>query len=210
MKGVVLLSDGIDSPVAYYIMKKRMECIAVHLSMGYDDKIREIMKLLGGKIYFVPYDEIKEEILKVKESYRCIICKRFMYRIAERIAKLEKAGVIITGENIGQVASQTLDNLMSIEQAVEDDQVLFLGQAIEQAVAMPVIRPLIAMDKEEIVNIAKKIGTYEISIAQQHRCPIAPKKPVTKARLDRVENEENKVDLNKVKEAVAKAKIELV
>ena len=194
MKGVVLLSDGIDSPVAYYIMKKRMECIAVHLSMGYDDKIREIMKLLGGKIYFVPYDEIKEEILKVKESYRCIICKRFMYRIAERIAKLEKAGVIITGENIGQVASQTLDNLM----------------AIEQAVAMPVIRPLIAMDKEEIVNIAKKIGTYEISIMQQHRCPIAPKKPVTKARLDRVENEENKVDLNKVKEAVAKAKIELV
>ena len=194
MKGVVLLSDGIDSPVAHYIMQKKMECIAVHLSTGYDDKIKKIMGLLGGKTYFVPYDEIKEEILKVKESYRCIICKRFMYRIAERIAKLEKAGVIITGENIGQVASQTLDNLM----------------AIEQAVAMPVIRPLIAMDKEEIVNIAKKIGTYEISIAQQHRCPIAPKKPVTKARLDRVENEENRVDLNKVKEAVAKAKIELV
>ncbi|MCD6474456.1 MAG: hypothetical protein J7K47_06110 [Thermoplasmata archaeon] len=194
MKGVVLLSDGIDSPVAYYIMKKRMECIAVHLSMGYDDKIREIMKLLGGKIYFVPYDEIKEEILKVKESYRCIICKRFMYRIAERIANLEKAGVIITGENIGQVASQTLDNL----------------KAIEQAVDMPVIRPLIAMDKEEIVNIAKKIGTYEISIMQQHRCPMAPKKPVTKARVERVKNEESEVDLNKVKEAVAKAKIEMV
>ena len=192
MKGVVLLSGGIDSPVAYYIMKKKMDCIAIHFVMNGKEKIEAIMRLLHGKIYFVSYEMIKEEILKVKESYRCIICKRFMYGVAEEIAKIEDANIIITGENIGQVASQTLDNI----------------KAIEKVVGMPVVRPLIAMDKEEIVNVAKKIGTYEISITQNYRCSMVPKKPITKARVERVEKEEEKIEKNVIKKAVKNAIIE--
>jgi len=192
MKGIVLLSDGIDSPVAFYLMNKRMDCVAVHFLMDKKEKIEEIMKILHGRIYFIPYERIKEEILRVKTSYRCLICKRFMYRIAEKIANMEKADIIITGENLGQVASQTLDNLM----------------AIEDAVNMPVVRPLIAMDKEEIIRVAKEIGTYEISISEQHRCPIAPKKPVTKAKIERVRTEEEKIDISIVDEIIRKSKID--
>ncbi len=189
MKCVALLSDGIDSPVAYHIMKRKMDCVAVHFVMNGKEKMETMMNILHGKIYFIPYEEIKKEILKVKESYRCIICKRFMYRIAEEIAKIENASIIVTGENMGQVASQTLDNL----------------KAIEKVVNMPVVRPLIAMDKEEIVNVAKKIGTYEISITRQHRCPMVPRKPVTKARMERVENEEEKIEEYAIKEAIKNA-----
>ena len=192
MRCIVLLSDGIDSPVAYYIMSKKMDCIALHFIMNKKEKIESIMKLLKGKIYFIPYKEIKEEILKVKVAYRCIICKRFMYRIAEKIANTENASIIVTGENLGQVASQTLENL----------------NAIEQAVSIPVVRPLIAMDKEEIIDIAKKIGTYEISIKNAHKCEIAPKKPVTKAIVERVLNEEKKVNIDVINGVLKNAKIE--
>ena len=191
MKCIALLSGGIDSPVAYYIMKNKMECIAIHFLMDGKEKVRNIMKLIKGKIYFVPYEEIKKEILKVKKSYRCIICKRFMYKIAEEFAKKEKADIIVTGENLGQVASQTLDSLMAIEEAVD----------------LPVIRPLIAMDKEDIINIAKKIGTYDISIKNQYKCKLAPKKPVTRAKLDRVLEEENKIDKNAIIKAIGRCRL---
>jgi len=192
VKCIVLLSDGIDSPVAYYIMSRKMDCIAVHFVMNKKEKIESIMKLLKGKIYFIPYKKIEGEILKVKDAYRCIICKRFMYRIAEKIADMENAKIIVTGENLGQVASQTLENLNSIEQAV----------------SIPIVRPLIAMDKEEIINIAKKIGTYEISIKNAHKCKIAPKKPVTRALVERVLNEEKKVNVDAINDALKNAKIE--
>ena len=192
MKAIVLLSTGIDSPVAFSIMKEKMDCIAAHFLMDDGEKIREIMKILYGKIYLIPYEEIGNEVKKVKESYRCIICKRFMYRIAEKIAEKENASILVTGENIGQVASQTLDNL----------------NAIEESVSIPVVRPLIAMDKEEIINAAKKIGTYGISIQKQHRCPLAPKKPVTRAKVERVREEEKKVNLDIIDAIIQKARIE--
>ncbi len=192
MKGVVLLSDGIDSPVAHHIMSKKMECISVHLLMGSMEKMREIMKLLRGKIYFVPYEKISMEIMKVKPSYRCVICKRFMYRVAERIARMEGAEIIITGENLGQVASQTIDNMAVIEDAIN----------------MPVVRPLIAFDKQEIIDIAKEIGTYEISIKDAHKCEMAPKKPVIAARKDIVIEEEKKINFDMIDEAIKESTIE--
>jgi len=191
VKAIVLLSDGIDSPLAYHIMKKDMECIALHFFMDGKEKIEEIMSILHGKIYLIPYEIIKKEVLKVKESYRCIICKRLMYRIAEKVAMKEGASIIVTGENIGQVASQTLDNL----------------NAIEESISIPVVRPLIALDKEEIINAAKEIGTYEISIRQRRRCPIAPKKPVTRARIERVKEEERKINMDAVSMAIQSATI---
>lgn len=192
MRAIVLLSDGIDSPVAYYIMKRKMDCVAIHFLKNEGEKVKRIMGLLGGKIYFLPYEIIKNEILKVKKSYRCVICKRFMYRVAEKIADIERADIIVTGENLGQVASQTIENLT----------------AIEEAITKPVVRPLIAMEKEEIINVAKKIGTYEISIKNQKKCEMAPDKPVTKAKIERVKEEEMKVDVEYVLNEVEKAKIE--
>ncbi|MCD6512581.1 MAG: hypothetical protein J7K61_03160 [Thermoplasmata archaeon] len=192
MKGIVLLSDGIDSPVAFHIMSKEMECIALHLSMGNDDKIREIMKLLHGRVYFVPYEKMAFEIMKVKPPYRCVVCKRFMYRVAERVAKMENAEIVITGENLGQVASQTIDNMAVIEEAVN----------------IPVVRPLIAFDKQEIVDIAKEIGTYEISIKDTQACSMAPKKPVTKAKMEVVREEERKLNFGVIDEVMEEATME--
>jgi thiamine biosynthesis protein ThiI len=113
-----------------------------------------------------------KEILKEKklESYTCILCKRRMYKIAERIAKDEGAKGIVTGESLGQVASQTLDNLMVLDEACN----------------LPIYRPLIGFDKIEVEELAKKIGTYEASTMPAKDCTAVPRKPTTKAKLEKV------------------------
>ncbi|MEA2054613.1 MAG: hypothetical protein U9O96_05810 [Candidatus Thermoplasmatota archaeon] len=207
MKAISLLSGGIDSPVAFYIMAKRMECIALHMNnepfggREEEQKVIDIVRHLAHDInkeiivYIVPFGGIiqKEIYEHCEERYRCIICKRMMYRIAEKIGRKKKADMIATGENLGQVASQTLQNLMVLEESVE----------------MPVVRPLIGLDKEEIIKIAKRIGTYEISIKKAAPCLLVPRKPSTWAGLDRIYKEEKKMDFQAlIKEAVKGARME--
>jgi len=191
MKAVVLVSGGIDSPVALYIMAKKMECIALHMDnrpFGGDGEkvtglVRHISGITGRKIELltVPFGSmVQREIYeKCEERYRCVMCKRMMYRVAEEIGRNEGAEIIVTGENLGQVASQTLQNLM----------------VMESAIGMPVVRPLVGLDKEEIISIAKRIGTYEISIKKSEPCTLVPSKPATSAPADVIKAEEEKIDV---------------
>jgi thiamine biosynthesis protein ThiI len=202
MKAVSLLSGGIDSPVALYIMAKRMECIAVHMNNepfggGEGKKVMDMANIINKKmkIYTVPFGRIiQKEIYECcEERYRCVVCKRMMYRVAEKIGRAEGADVITTGENLGQVASQTLQNLMVLEESVD----------------MPVVRPLIGLDKEEIIDIAKRIGTYEISIKKAAPCLLVPRKPSTSADLDKIHLQEKKMDFRAlVEKAVGESKME--
>ena len=115
-----------------------------------------------------------------------------MLRYAEKIAQKEQADAIIMGDSLGQVASQTLQNIQTIEQVID----------------LPVLRPLIGMDKQEIINIAKEIGTYNISIQKKDPCSAVPKKPATMAKSEKITDEENKIDIKKLlKLAVENAEI---
>ncbi|MDD5087094.1 MAG: hypothetical protein PHV16_05065 [Candidatus Nanoarchaeia archaeon] len=178
MKAIILLSHGIDSPVAAYLMQKKgLELIGVNFfTTSYKD-VEIIAKKLGiKKIHYIDHKNILSEIKNnTHPKYTCILCKRMMYRIAEKIAEKENAKFIVTGENLGQVASQTLDNLAVLEEAVE----------------IPVLRPLLCLDKEEIVNIAKEIETY--NLAKNVKCPFVPKRPATKADLKTIKREEMKL-----------------
>ena len=205
MKAVVLVSGGIDSPVALYIMAKKMECIALHMDnrpFGGDGEkvtglVRHISGITGRKIELltVPFGSmVQREIYeKCEERYRCVMCKRMMYRVAEEIGRNEGAEIIVTGENLGQVASQTLQNLM----------------VMESAIGMPVVRPLVGLDKEEIISIAKRIGTYEISIKKSESCSLVPSKPATSAPADVIKAEEEKIDVEgMIKRAKSRAIME--
>ena len=193
-KVVSLLSGGIDSPVASFLMQKRgAKIIFVHFhaypytSKASIEKARKIVEILNryqftSKLYLVPFAEIQKEILLNSQAkFRVILYRRIMFKIAEVIAKKEKALGLVTGESLGQVASQTLENI----------------QVINEAVSLPVFRPLIGMDKEEIINLAKKINTYEISILPHEDCcsRFIPKHPATKADLALVKKEEKRINL---------------
>jgi len=175
LKGLVLLSGGIDSPVAAYMMARQgVDIILVHFdnrpftSDAEVDKAKKLMEQLDraagrklGKV-LVPHGTTQTEVAKnCRSNMQCVLCRRTMFRVAERLARRYGAGAIITGESMGQVASQTLANIL-----VE-----------ERATALPVLRPLIGLDKVEIERIAKEIGTYEISTLPGLCCTIAPKKP---------------------------------
>lgn len=202
-KVVALISGGIDSPVAAWMMMKRgVELICVHMDnsrlFGDFSRLRAtecIEELSGwnGKIrtYLVPQCEILEEIRK-SGKITCVLCKRAMLRVAEIIAKKEHAKAIITGENLGQVASQTLDNLY----------------VIDRVVTLPVFRPLVGMDKMDIVRIAQDIGTYETSIRFAPCCWGPPKYPETRATLKDATVAESTIDIDGlIKSAVEKAEI---
>jgi tRNA uracil 4-sulfurtransferase len=176
-----LLSGGIDSPVAAWRMMKRgcaTTLIHFHsypfLSRTSQDKARELAQLLTRyqfhtHLYLVPFGELQRQItLSVPGPLRVVIYRRMMLRIAERIARLRRAHALVTGEAVGQVASQTLENLT----------------AIGEATTLPVFRPLIGMDKEEITAQAEKLGTYAISIVPDQDCCtlFTPRHPVTSAR----------------------------
>lgn len=191
---VSLISGGIDSPVAAYRMMQRgCRIVFVHFhSVPYLDKTsqekaRTLVELLtrhqfSSRLYFVPFGEIQRQIVAgVARPLRVVLYRRMMVRIAEEIAKKEKAKALITGESLAQVASQTLDNLA----------------VIAQAAGLPILRPLVGMDKQEIIDQARRIGTFEISsLPDQDCCQLfVPRHPATKARLSQVEEAESRLDV---------------
>jgi len=189
MKALLLLSSGIDSPVAGYLMQKQgYQLQAVHFEHTKDKKNLEKVKQLAKKISIRKLFLInnlknqKEIAAKCNHRYQCLICKRLMYRIAEALAKKENIDVLITGENLGQVASQTLPNLI----------------ALDKAVNIKILRPLLAFDKTEIIKISRKLSTYDISKQKSADCPFVPKKPITQAKLQIIEQEESRINLQKI------------
>jgi thiamine biosynthesis protein ThiI len=194
---VSLISGGFDSPVAAYRMMQRgCRVIFVHFhSAPYQDKtsqdkVRELVKLLTrhqfqSRLYMIPFGEIQRQIVAaVARPLRVVLYRRMMLRIAEKIARRERAKALITGESLGQVASQTLDNMT----------------VIQQAAIMPILRPLVVMDKQEIVDQARRIGTFDISsVPDQDCCQLfVPKHPATRARFDEVAADEAKLDVNEL------------
>jgi thiamine biosynthesis protein ThiI len=205
---VSLISGGIDSPVAAYrIMQRGCRVFFVHFhSAPYQDntsqeKVRQLVTILtrhqyNSRLYLVPFGEIQRQIVaSVARPLRVILYRRMMLRIADAIARKEKAKALVTGESLGQVASQTLDNMAVIQQAIHQ----------------PILRPLVGMDKQEIIDQARRIGTFDISsIADQDCCQLfVPKHPATKARLSDVEEDESKFDVKElVRYGVGNAKEE--
>jgi len=202
-KVVGLLSGGIDSPVAcFYLMKRGVKVVFLHFHSypltkeSSVPKVREIVKVLNkfqvkSEVYFVPFSEIQKEILlKTKEKFRVILYRRFMLRIAQKICEKEKAQGILTGESVGQVASQTLSNI----------------KVIEQVTTFPIFRPLIGFDKEEIIKKAKEIGTFEISISPAQDCCslFLPKHPATTTNLNEIKQQEKKINIKKLIEKALK------
>lgn len=194
-KGLLLLSGGIDSPVAGYMMAKRgMRLKALHFhSYPYTgeaakEKVMDLARTLsvyagGVELYVVSVTEIQESIHEnCSEELMITLLRRFMMRIAERLAISIEAQTIITGESLGQVASQTIESLNTSNSVIEK---------------LPVLRPLIAFDKLDIIAVAEKIGTFETSILPYEDCctVFLPKFPATKPRLDKVEKEETKLDV---------------
>jgi len=195
MKALLLLSGGIDSPVAGKMMIDRgVEVIAVHFdnqpftTPDSLNKSKKIAKMLGIKRFYVVKHGFENQkyflSCKANRRYGCQYCRRMMFRVAERIAELEKCDFLVTGENLGQVASQTLSNMY-----VED-----------AAIKKMIIRPLLCKNKEETIELAKKFGTYDISTEPGMCCNLVPKNPATKSKLEDVEREEKKVDINELVE----------
>ncbi len=193
MKLLCLISGGIDSPVAGYLMlSKGYDVEFLHMDLGtYEhsksvDKVKSLLKQLEKnsgkkfKLHVISHGTFLETAAKKAErKYICILCKRQMLRQAETLAKKIGAKALLTGDSLGQVASQTLDNMY----------------AIDKATKLPVVRPLIGMNKEEIIKIARKIGTYELSIAEGGCCNAFPSKPETKAKLGKIEEQEESLML---------------
>ena len=191
---VSLISGGIDSPVAAYRMMQRgCRLIFVHfhstpyLDKTSQEKVRQLVTTLTrhqflSRLYLVPFGEIQRQIVAaVSRPLRVVLYRRMMLRIAEGVARKEKAKALLTGESLGQVASQTLDNM----------------SVIQQAATLPILRPLVGMDKQEIIDQARRIGTFEISsIPDQDCCQLfVPKHPATKAKPWEVEEAESKLDV---------------
>ncbi|MRG29274.1 MULTISPECIES: tRNA uracil 4-sulfurtransferase ThiI [Laceyella] len=199
---MLLLSGGIDSPVAGYLALKRgAELHAIHFhsypftSERAKQKVIDLAQTLtryGGriKLHVVPFTEIQTEINKhCFESYSITVMRRIMLRISEEVAKRNGALALVTGESLGQVASQTLESM----------------NAINDVTRMPILRPVIGMDKHEIMNIAKRIGTYETSILPYEDCctVFLPKAPKTKPDKEVARAQEAKLDLERlIQEAV--------
>ena len=196
MKFVSLISSGIDSPVATYLLSKKTEnMLLVHGDDRpfTDDRelenfisiARHLKKKISGsvKAFIVPHGNALSSYKKnCANRFTCVFCKRMLVRYAEKIAERENAVAIIMGDSLGQVASQTLQNL----------------RVVEQAVSLPILRPLIGLQKEDVIRILKNIGTYDISILPSDGCTAVPSKPATRARLEDVLTEEKKIDVNKI------------
>jgi thiamine biosynthesis protein ThiI len=203
-----LLSGGIDSPVAAWRMLRRgCRVLFIHfhsypiLSRASQEKARELAKLLTryqfrSRLFLVPFGDIQQRVvLAVPPPLRVVVYRRLMMRIAERIARIHRAQGLVTGDVVGQVASQTIENMTTIGSVV----------------TMPVLRPLIGMDKEEITAEAQRLGTYPISIIPDQDCCtlFTPKHPATKAKPHEVERAEADLPIEEiVAQAVAAAEIE--
>lgn len=202
-KAMLLLSGGIDSPVAGWMIAKRgVTMSAVHFnsppytSERAKEKVLDLARILseslcGIRVHVVPFTDIQMQIhQKCHEDYTTIIMRRYMMRIANEIARREHAQALVTGESIGQVASQTMHALSCTDEIAE----------------VPVFRPLIGFDKSEIIDIAKKIGTYETSNLPYEDCctVFTPRHPATKPKMDIILDGESKLDT----EALIKAALE--
>lgn len=201
MRGIVLVSGGIDSPVAACLMGMRgMDLVLAHFdnrpftSDAEVEKAITLMRLVEdvtgrkAKKLLVPHGRAQEEFARrCRRNMECVLCRRMMLRVAERLAEIHGAECIVTGESLGQVASQTLANMV-----VE-----------ERATSLPVVRPLVGFDKVEIERMAKRMGTYEVSIRPGLCCTVAPKKPSTRSRLSNVLDEEAKVEIDRLAEQAA-------
>ncbi len=191
---VSLISGGIDSPVASYRMMQRgckLAFVHFHSSPYLDktsqEKVHELVKILthhqfSSRLYLVPFGEVQRQIVAaVMRPLRVVLYRRMMIRIADFIASRQRATALVTGESLGQVASQTLQNIA----------------VIEKASTLPILRPLIGMDKQEIVDQARKIGTFEVSVIPDQDCCqlFVPPHPATKAELTEVEEAESQLDL---------------
>jgi len=206
-KVVVLLSGGIDSPVAAWKMMKRgCTAIFVHFhSFPYTNKeSQEKAKQLAlqlsqfqlrARLYLIPFAEVQRHIMvDTPADTRVILYRRYMMRLAERIAWKEKAKVLVTGDSVGQVASQTIENI----------------DVISRAVRMPILRPLVGDDKNEIIQIARRIGTFPISIQPDQDCCslFVPKHPETHAKLDQIEESETRLQVEEpLKQALRSSEV---
>ena len=193
-KGLLLISGGIDSPVAGFMMSKRgmkIDCLHFH-SFPYTgeaakEKVIALTKIIGEyncgiNLYVVSFTKIQEAIHKhCPEEYMITLMRRFMMRIAERLATELGDQAIVTGESLGQVASQTIESITSSNSVVK----------------MPVLRPLIAFDKLDIIEISKKIDAYDTSILPYEDCctVFLPKFPLIKPNLEKVEMNESRLDV---------------
>lgn len=199
-KGMTLLSGGIDSPVATWMMAKRgmlIEAIHFHsypyTSQRAQEKVEDLAKIVATycgrfKMHVINLLPIQEQIVQnCPEEETTILVRRFMMRIAEKVAGETGCGMLITGENLGQVASQTAEALV----------------VTDASVRLPVMRPLIAMDKVDIMDKAREIGTYETSIQPYEDCctVFLPKHPATKPKLERILQSESKLDCDALIEA---------
>lgn len=195
-KVVCLLSSGIDSPVAAYTMGRNgAEIVLLHLDNrpycdeGETVKVMDLAERIGqvlGReldLYIAPHGPNQGLIhQRCQRNLQCVLCKRTMLKVARYLAQRLEADAVVTGESLGQVASQTLYNLVS-----------------EQAdLGFPVLRPLIGMDKLEIEDMAKRIGTYEISIRKSSPCTLVPYRPATMATPELVRSQEVKLDIETI------------
>ena len=206
-KGLLMLSGGIDSPVAGFLSMKRgvkIEAIYFesppHTSVEAKNKVESLVKILSEysssiKLHVIPFTKIQEEIYKnIPHEYLITIMRRMMYRIAERVAYKNHCKILINGESIGQVASQTLASMV----------------AINKVVSLPVIRPVACFDKLEIISLAKKIGTYETSILPYEDCCtiFVPDHPVIHPDVEKCEEYEKLIPYEElIKEAVLNEEI---
>lgn len=205
-KGMLLLSGGIDSPVAGYMIAKRgMKIDAIHFhsypytNLQAREKVEELARILseytcGLQLHVVSVTHIQEEIHRLCPPEMMItLLRRFMMRIAERTAQRNGAQCIVTGESLGQVASQTIEGITSSESVVE---------------RLPVLRPLIGLDKTEIIEVSRRIGTYDTSILPYEDCctVFLPKHPLIRPDLAEVEREEARLDVERlIEEALTSA-----
>lgn len=194
MPGIALISGGIDSPVAAHLIAKRGETLLPLFFNNYPftgentkqralktiRKLQTIHKNILDPVILDHGQALEKYAQTCERKYQCVFCKRMMVRVASALAEQEGASYLVMGDSLGQVASQTLQNLY----------------VVEQAATIPVVRPLISMDKVEIEKIAKEIETFNISIERALCCSIVPDKPSTRAQLDTILAEEAKLDID--------------
>lgn len=192
----MLMSGGIDSPVSlYYMLRQGHDMVAVHLDNRpfTDDsplaKILDHLQVLGARfdrkipLYVLPHGPTQITLMRNTDRHvGCVLCRRFMWRSAERVAEREAATFLATGEALGQVASQTLSNM----------------RTATASVGLPIVRPLIGFDKQEIESVARAIGTYEISTRPGVCCQAVPDRPATRSNLIQIAREEERVDVEAV------------
>jgi tRNA uracil 4-sulfurtransferase len=195
-RGVMLMSGGIDSPVGlYYMLRQGHEIVTVHMDNRpfTDDtpleKVMDHLKVLEARfgrkvpLYVLPHGPTQIALMRnTDRHFGCVMCRRFMWRSAEKIAERESATFLATGEALGQVASQTLSNMRSATASVK----------------LPIVRPLIGFDKQEIEAVAKEIGTYGISTRPGLCCQAVPDKPATRSDLVQIGREEERIDVEAI------------